>query len=59
VNQADPNALSAQIDATAESMQATESRLSEFQIGTGTLPDLGSAPAILSSPADDARRPTT
>ncbi|MEO8563245.1 MAG: hypothetical protein ABI601_14270 [bacterium] len=56
VNQSDPNALSAQIDATAESMQATESRLSEFQLGAGELPDLGSAPPILSSPTDDGRR---
>lgn len=59
VNQSDPNALSAQIDATAESMQATESRLSEFQLGSATMPDLGSAPAILSSPTDDGRRLTT
>jgi hypothetical protein len=56
VNQSDPNALSAQIDATAESMQATESRLSEFQIGAGEIPDLGSAPPILSTFVDDGRR---
>ena len=56
VNQSDPNALSAQIDATAESMQATESRLSEFAIGAAEMPDLGSAPPILSTPTDDVRR---
>ncbi|MEO6526605.1 MAG: hypothetical protein ABIP93_08275 [Gemmatimonadaceae bacterium] len=56
VNQADPNALSVQIDATAESMQATESRLSEFQLGTPVMPDLDSAPAILSTPTDGGRR---
>ena len=52
VNQADPNGLSAQIDATAESMQATESRLSEFQAGSMAIPELRDAPAILS---DDPR----
>jgi hypothetical protein len=56
VNQSDPNALSAQIDATAESMQATESRLSEFQLGTPAMPDLGTAPPILTTFGDDGRR---
>lgn len=55
VNQSDPNSLSAQIDATAESMQATESRLSEFQLNTAVMPDLNAAPAILSSPDDDRK----
>ena len=48
VYQADSNGLSAQIDATAASMQATESRLSEFQTSSTTLPELLDAPAILS-----------
>jgi hypothetical protein len=52
VNQSEPNALSAQIDATAESMQATEARLSQFQLGA-PLPDLGTAPTILQSAPDD------
>lgn len=52
VNQSEPDALSAQIDATAESMQATEARLSEFQLGA-TMPDLGTAPTILQSGNDD------
>ena len=56
VNQADPNGLSAQIDATAESMQATESRLSEFQAGSTVLPALGDAPSILSDDPQDSRR---
>ncbi len=55
VNQADPNGLSAQIDATAESMQATESRLSEFQASSTALPDLNSAPAILTDVRDSGR----
>ena len=54
VNQSDPNALSAQIDATAESMQATVSRLSEFQLGTAML-SLDTAPVILESRGDDDR----
>ncbi len=53
VNQSDPNGLSAQIDATAASMQATESRLSEFQSSSTVLPELNDAPAIL---PDDNRR---
>ena len=48
VNQSDSNGLSAQIDATAASMQATESRLSEFQSSTTVMPELLDAPAILS-----------
>jgi len=52
VKQSEPNALSAQIDATAESMQATEARLSEFQLGTA-MPDLGTAPTILQTGNDD------
>jgi hypothetical protein len=52
VNQSEPNALSAQIDATAESMQATEARLSQFQLGAA-MPDLGTAPAILQARTDD------
>ena len=48
VNQADSHGLSAQIDATAASMQATESRLSEFQSSTTVMPELLDAPAILS-----------
>jgi hypothetical protein len=55
VNQSDANALSAQIDATAASMQATESRLSEFQTSSAAFPDLDAAPALLSEPADDRR----
>ncbi|MEP6733278.1 MAG: hypothetical protein ABJE10_21725 [bacterium] len=55
VNQSDPNGLSAQIDATAESMQATESRLSEFQAGSA-LPELNSAPAILPEDPRTSRR---
>ncbi|MEO7455058.1 MAG: hypothetical protein ABIY52_02275 [Gemmatimonadaceae bacterium] len=55
VNQADPNGLSAQIDATAESMQATESRLSEFQAGTMAIPELNNAPSILDDPQDHGR----
>jgi hypothetical protein len=56
VNQSDANALSAQIDATAASMQATESRLSEFQSSATVFPDLNSAPAILSDDPRDGRR---
>ena len=52
VNQADSHGLSAQIDATAASMQATESRLSEFQSSSTVMPELLDAPAILS---DDDR----
>ncbi|MEO8337889.1 MAG: hypothetical protein ABI664_23145 [bacterium] len=48
VNQSDSNGLSAQIDATAASMQATESRLSEFQSSSTVMPELLDAPAILS-----------
>jgi len=47
VNQADSHGLSAQIDATAASMQATESRLSEFQSSSTVMPELLDAPAIL------------
>jgi hypothetical protein len=53
VNQSDSNGLSAQIDATAASMQATESRLSEFQSSSTVMPELLDAPAILS---DDSGR---
>ncbi len=56
VNQADPNGLSAQIDATAASMQATESRLSEFQAGSTVLPELNDAPPILTDNPQDDRR---
>jgi hypothetical protein len=56
VNQSDANALSTQIDATAASMQATESRLSEFQASSAVFPDLDSAPAILSDDPRDGRR---
>jgi hypothetical protein len=56
VNQSDANALSAQIDATAASMQATEQRLSEFQASSTVFPDLDSAPAILpDNPRDGGR----
>jgi hypothetical protein len=56
VNQSDADALSAQIDATAASMQATESRLSEFQASTPVFPDLNSAPALLSDDPRNDRR---
>jgi hypothetical protein len=56
VSQSDANALSAQIDATAESMQATENRLSEFQASSTVFPDLNSAPAILSDDPRGGRR---
>jgi len=56
VNQSDANALSAQIDATAASMQATEHRLSEFQSSSTVFPDLNTAPAILTdSPRGSGR----
>jgi hypothetical protein len=56
VNQSDANALSAQIDATAASMQATENRLSEFQSSGTVFPDLISAPAILTDTPRDSGR---
>jgi hypothetical protein len=56
VNQSDANALSTQIDATAASMQATESRLSEFQASSAVFPDLNSAPAILPDDSRGGRR---
>jgi len=56
VNQSDANALSAQIDATAASMLATESRLSEFQASSAIFPDLNGAPAILSDDPRDGGR---
>jgi hypothetical protein len=46
VNQHDPNVLSAEIDAAASSMQATESSLSTLSLGA-PLPTPGPVPAIL------------
>jgi hypothetical protein len=56
VNQHDPNVLSAEIDAAASSMQATESSLSTLSLGTPmTTP--GPAPAILDAPMSEASGP--
>ncbi len=63
VNQHDPNVLSAEIDAAASSMQATESSLANIGISTMGTPNLG-VPEILDGPsstepvvsADSARR---
>ena len=63
VNQHDPNVLSAEIDAAASSMQATESSLANIGISTMGTPSVG-VPEILDGPsstepvisADPARR---
>jgi hypothetical protein len=50
VNQHDPNVLSAEIDAAASSMQATESSLANIGISTMATPSVG-VPEILDGPS--------
>ena len=52
INRQDPDFLSSQVDAAAESMQFTESTISDLQYLTGMSEVLDEPPPILSSPAD-------
>jgi chromosome segregation ATPase len=62
VNQRDPDALSASIDAAAESMQRTQASLADLQNLSGLAVTIADAPAILdadlgSRPAPKIRQP--
>lgn len=52
VNQHDPNVLSAEIDAAASSMQATETSLTTLNLGASA-PSTAAAPSILDAPDGD------
>lgn len=52
INRQDPDFLSSQVDAAAESMQFTESTISDLQYLTGMSESLDEPPPILSSHAD-------
>jgi hypothetical protein len=52
INRQDPDFLSSQVDAAAESMQFTESTISDLQYLTGMSEVLDEPPPILSSPQD-------
>lgn len=53
VNRQDPDSLTAQVNATVDSMRRTEDTLTELQSLTGLTENLNTAPAILDAPVEE------